>query len=115
MAEKPEEELPRKSVACVKGETKAETCRNLAALACGADLAAFRVIHAVDGKGVLFTNMDIPILMKYLREQSAIVQGGGLAPAEAMLTNQAIALQSLFARLVELGMNQASMPVLKVI
>ena len=42
--------------------------------------------------------------MATLREQGEAVNAGNLAQAEAMLMNQATALQTLFARLVERGM-----------
>ena len=50
--------------------------------------------------------MDVPNLMKHLRDQAGEVQSGNMAIAEAMLMNQATALQSLFARLVERGMGK---------
>jgi hypothetical protein len=43
-------------------------------------------------------------LIRTLRDQGRAVNGGNLAQAEGMLINQAVALQSLFARLVERGM-----------
>ena len=48
--------------------------------------------------------MDLPGLMAILREQGEAVNAGNLAQAEAMLMNQATALQTVFARLVERGM-----------
>lgn len=97
---------PDKRVNLVAGATDAETYQKAAALICGSDLAAYRVINAVDGEGGLKNELDVPSLMKHLRDQAGAVQGGNMAGAEAMLINQATALQSLFARLVERGMCQ---------
>ena len=102
----PEESPPRKNVECLVGETETETRRNMSALICGSELAAYRVINAVDGQNECAKEWDVPILMQYLRDQASAVQGGNMSHAEAMLTNQATALQSLFARLVERGMSQ---------
>lgn len=109
---KPEEKLPCKSVE-LAGETVAETRRNMAALICGADFAAYRVINAAEGQQPFVKDVDVPILMKHLRDQAGAVQGGNMTHAEAMLTNQATALQSLFARLVERGMCQTTIPILE--
>src|SRR5215831_10429718 len=48
--------------------------------------------------------IDLPHLMAELRRQAEAVNRGELAQSEAMLINQATALQSLFARLVEKAM-----------
>ena len=50
--------------------------------------------------------LDIPALIKLMREQATAVLSGSMAEAEAMLINQATALQGLFVRLVEKGMAQ---------
>ncbi|MFZ1641471.1 MAG: hypothetical protein WAV07_08550 [Candidatus Contendobacter sp.] len=49
--------------------------------------------------------LDTLALVRCLRSQAAAVKTGDLAHVEAMLMNQATALQSLFARLVERGMS----------
>ena len=54
--------------------------------------------------------MGFFVIMAYLREQAGRVQRGSLADAEAMLMNQATALQSLFARLAERGMSCDNVP-----
>jgi len=110
---KPEEKPPCKNVECLAGETVAETRRNMAALICGPDFAAYRVIYAAEGQQPFVKDVDVPILMKHLRDQAGAVQGGNMTHAEAMLTNQATALQSLFARLVERGMCQTTIPILE--
>jgi hypothetical protein len=110
---KAEKRLPRKDVQCLAGENDIETQKNIAALICGADFAAFRVINAADGNREIFKEVDVPILMDIIRNQAGAVQGGDMSQAEAMLANQATALQSLFARLVERGMCQSTMPILE--
>ena len=54
--------------------------------------------------------LDLPILTQTLRAQAKAVNAGDMAQAEGMLINQAVALQSLFAKLVERGMNAAVLP-----
>lgn len=98
---------PAKGVPCTAGPTDADTFKASAALICGPELAAYRVINAADGKGSLAEILDVPALIDHLRDQAGAVQGGSLAAPEAMLMNQATALQSLFARLVESGMGQS--------
>ena len=113
MTKKTEKRLPRKDVQCIAGETDIETQRNIAALICGADFAAYRVINAADGNREIFKEVDIPILMDILQNQAVAVQGGDMSQVEAMLANQATALQTLFARLAERGMCQSAMPILE--
>ena len=104
---------PRKVVHCVEGSTEIETWRNAAGLICSPELAAYRVINAVDGESGLGEVLDVPALMEHLRNQAEMANAGNLMDAEAMLINQATALQSLFVRLVERGMGQATMPTLE--
>lgn len=68
------------------------------------ELAAARTISAAEGTQGISDLLDVPELVATLREQAKAVNGGDLAHAEAMLMNQATALQSLFARLTERGM-----------
>jgi len=76
----------------------------MAAVLTSPELAASRVINGAEQKSGLGEQIDVPAVMAHLREQAAAVNGGDLATAEAMLMNQATALQSLFARLAERGM-----------
>lgn len=82
-----------------------KTARNSARLAAVSTVAASRVIVAAEGKTVIGEILDVPGLIGFLREQATCVQAGNLSEAEAMLMNQATALQSLFARLTERGMS----------
>ena len=104
------EKFPRKGVPCRVGATEEESGRNAAVLATSPDLAAFRVINETERKTAIGKMLDVPTLMATLRDQGAAVNRGDLSQAEAMLMNQATALQSLFARLVERGINQEYLP-----
>lgn len=95
---------PRKAVQNQAGSTPEETGRNFAALVTSPELAAYRVINGAEHKSGLGEHIDVPTLMAEPRDQAAGVNAGKLAQAEAMLINQATALQRLFARLAERGM-----------
>jgi hypothetical protein len=90
-------------------EDRDHTARSTARLAATSTVAATRVIAAAEGKTGLGELLDIPALIKLMREQATAVQGGSLAEAEAMLINQATALQTLFVRLIEKGMAQEAL------
>lgn len=98
------DKFPRKSVFVRQGDTERESAQNLAEVVTSPELAAYRVINGAEQKSGLGEHIDVPTLMAQLREQAAAANGGNLATAEAMLMNQATALQSLFARLAERGM-----------
>lgn len=99
---KPDDEVyPRKAVPCENGKTGEEKGRKFAGLMTSPELAAFRVIKGAEQKFDLEKHMDVPTLIETLREQAKAVNRSDLAQAEAMLMNQATALQSLFARLTE--------------
>lgn len=98
------EKYPRKDVPCQAGKTKEDTSRNYAVMATSPELAAYRVINGAEQKSGIGEHIDVPTLMAELCDQAAAVNRGDLAQAEAMLMNQATALQSLFARLAERGM-----------
>lgn len=95
---------PRKAIplVCINGDSEEVMAGKHAALVTSPELAAFRAINAVEAKG-LGAQIDTPALLEQLREQSALVNRGDMKQAEAMLINQATALQSLFARLTERG------------
>jgi hypothetical protein len=101
---------PRKAVQIHQGVTDDETRRNYAVVATSPELAAYRVINGAEHKSGLGESIDVPALMAYLREQAQTVNGGNLEHAEAMLMNQATALQSLFARLAERAMTCDTVP-----
>ena len=77
----------------------------LMAVVTGAEFAAVRVITSAEQSSGLVNNIDdAGALALQLREQAMAVSGGDMTQVEAMLMNQATALQSLFARLAERGM-----------
>lgn len=69
------------------------------------ELAAARTMVAAEGASGMSGLLDVPELVATLRNQAKAANSGDLAHAEAMLMNQATALQSLFARLTERGMH----------
>lgn len=109
MTENAGEKLQKKRTKSTEGKSEQNYVEVL--FLCSPALAAYRVISAVDGERAPFLkDIDIKVLMKYFRDQAGAVQDGNMSQVEAMLNNQAIALQSLFVRLVERGMSQSTMP-----
>jgi hypothetical protein len=96
--------FPRRAIPVVAGATEEATAQSAAALLTSPELAAYRVIDAVERRTSMETLLDVPSILERLRDDARGVQAGNLAQAEAMLIGQATALQSLFARLVERGM-----------
>jgi hypothetical protein len=101
---------PRKDLEGPRGATDEETGRNLAALLTGPAVAAYRVIRAAEVSSGIGDMLDVPTLVEHLRADAKAVQEGSLAQAEAMLANQAVGLQSLFARLAERAMGCDTVP-----
>lgn len=107
---KPEaERFPRKTVPCITGSSDDEKGRSYAGLITSPELAAYRIIGMMQPKNIA-DEIDAPTMLATLRDQAASMQGGDLAHAEAMLINQASALQAVFVRLSERAMEQAHMP-----
>jgi hypothetical protein len=77
------------------------------------ELAACRTIKASEAHTAIGEHLDMPTLLETLRDQAAAVNRGDLSRAEAMLMNQATALQSLFARLTERANSAEYMPQLE--
>ena len=100
------EKFPRKNVHMLldKGDSEEVIARKMTAMMATPEMAALRVIKGAEQKSGYWDSIDVPSLMEQLRDQAAAVNRGDLAQAEAMLMNQATALQSLFARLAERGM-----------
>lgn len=73
-------------------------------------VAAARVMSAAERPDGLRQHIDMPDLAEVLRERAERVKSGDLSGLEAMLVNQAIALQSLFVRLAERGMGCDKVP-----
>jgi hypothetical protein len=104
------EESPRKAVPVTAGKTEDESGRNYAGVLTSPELAAYRVINGAEIKSGLGDQIDVPSMLAVLRESAARVNAGKLDNAEAMLMNQATALQSLFARLAERAMTHDQIP-----
>ena len=104
--------FPRKVIPLVlnKGDSEEVAARKFSVLATSPELAAYRVIGAAEGANPIGKQLDVPTLLEQLREQSVAVNRGEMAHAEAMLINQASALQALFVRLSERAMEQSHMP-----
>ena len=96
---------PRKFVTLVRGRTDDETGRNFATMLTSSEVAAYRVVNAVQPRS-LADELDVPGLLATLRDQASAVKQGDLSRAEAMLINQADALQSLFVGLTERALCQ---------
>ena len=99
----PAQRLTRKEVPCINGATSEETALNFANLMISPELASFRVITKRE-RQELMEQLDTPALIEALRQQTKAVHKGDLRAAEAMLMNQAIALQSLFVKMTEIGL-----------
>lgn len=104
------EPLARKTVelTLMTGQTKEDQAREYARLMVSPELAAYRVLSSADSMGSMvkmWGGIDVPSLTDVLHDQAAAVNRGELNHVEAMLMNQATALQSLFARLAERGMS----------
>ncbi len=84
--------------------SREEADKVCAAVVLTPELAALRVIQGAEKDSGFGDLIDIAAIGRQLREQAAAVNRGDLSHAEAMLINQATALQSLFARLAERGM-----------
>jgi hypothetical protein len=104
------EKYPRKDVICRDGANEEETARNYAKLVTSPELAALRVVKGVEEKSGIGDEIDIPTLLTILHEQAATANSGDLTQPEAMLMNQATALQSLFSRLADRGMHSELLP-----
>ena len=71
----------------------------------GGPFAALRVIRASEKSAGYEADLDVPALLATLRAQGEAANAGNFAHAEAMLMNQATALQTLFARLAGRGIS----------
>lgn len=86
-----------------KANTKETAALTHAKLLISPEMASFRVITNRE-RDELMAQLDTPSLLEALREQTQVVQQGDMKAAEAMLINQATALQSLFVKLTETGL-----------
>ncbi len=103
----PRKEIPLRVLATDNEEVVAH---KRTALMTSAEMAAFRVIHASERQSGVSESLDVPALLDQLQDQAVAVNRGDLAQAEAMLMNQSVALQTLFARLAEKAMTAEYLP-----
>lgn len=103
------EKYPRKEVICQPGANNEECGRNYAKLLTSAELSACRIISTANPDN-LSKDIDTPGMLAVLEQQAQAVQQGNMTQTEAMLINQATALQSLFTRLTERGFAQTHIP-----
>ena len=97
-----------KAVPVFKGKIVKETPKRVAQVAVSPEMASQRVVLASEhNKGLDSTSM--PQLMAVLKAESEPLSEGKSEDIGPILANQAIALQSLFARLTERGLSQNSM------
>lgn len=104
------EESPPRKIMSIDGADKTEFRRGLAKMATSPEFSTYRILQSVEQKTGVWEPMDVPILMEELRNQAAAVNRGEMAQAEAMLMNQATALQSLFSRLTERALGNETLP-----
>jgi hypothetical protein len=96
---------PRKVVSLARGKTDDETGRRYAEMLTSPAVAACRIQRAIQPKN-LADEIDVPGLLETLRDHASAVNKGDLSQAEAMLVNQADALQVIFVNLTEWSMRQ---------
>lgn len=96
---------PRKTIPLVRGKTDDETGREYAQMLTSPEVAACRIQRAIQPKN-LADEIDVPGLLATLRGHATAVNAGDLSRAEAMLVNQANALQAIFVNLTERSMRQ---------
>lgn len=94
----------------ISAPTPEQALREVARLMTAPEFAAARVIRAAERTGGYGGQLDTPELVGCLRALAGNVNGGDLGHVEAMLFSQAVALQSLFSRLVERGMKADLLP-----
>ena len=96
---------PRKAIPLEQGKTQHEDGMEYGRMLTAPEVAAYRVIRATQPKH-LADEIDVPGLLATLRDHAKAASSGDLSRVEALLTNQADALQSLFVGMVERGLRQ---------
>lgn len=108
--DKEPEILARKAVNCEASKTDPEvTARNYAGLLISPEFAAYRVIAGAEHSSMKDT-LDVPTLVQTLKDQGRAANRNDLSQAEAMLMNQATALQTLFSRMADRATGADYMP-----
>jgi len=105
------EKYPRKAIPCHVEKRNDNDAAGIAfaKVVTAPAVAAHRVIQAANPENIR-DEIDVPGMLAALEKQAAAVNRGDMTQAEAMLMNQATALQSLFTYLTERGLAQSLMP-----
>lgn len=103
------ENFPRKTVKAISGPSDDERGRAYARMVTSPEFAAYRLIGLMHAQEIR-EGIDAPTMLETLRDQAAAAHKGETALSEAMLINQASALQAMFVRLSEKAMEQTHMP-----
>lgn len=93
-------------VRALAGATEAEQAQQIAADLTAPEAAATRIIVTAEGKSVAGEWLDVSGTLAEMRRVASQVNAGDLSHAEAMLINQAQAMQTLATRLIERGFGQ---------
>jgi len=104
------EEPARQDIPSKTAAPDEEAKRTVTRLITSPELAASRAIVATEATTSVGEHIALPAMLEQLRDDAAAVNRGDLSQAEAMLMNQATALQTLFARLVGSSMNADFLP-----
>lgn len=91
---------PRKTILLTRRKSDDENGREYAQMLTSPEVAAYRIQRAIQPKN-LADEIDVPGLLATLRSHGTAVNAGDLSRAEAMLMNQADALQAIFVNLTE--------------
>lgn len=92
------------------GAAQAEQAQQVARDLIAPEVAATRLIVTAEGNTGSGAWLDVPGTLAELRRVASDVNAGDLSHAEAMLINQAQALQALSTRLIERGLSQDGLP-----
>lgn len=87
---------PRKNITLPNTGDESSTWREHAKQSISPEFAASRMINACD-----MDKLDIPSLMNVLQQKATAVNNNDMSEVEAMLMNQALALQTISARMME--------------
>ena len=107
--QKPVIPKPRKEVPCPASPDPDEAGRNYARAITSPEVAAYRVTMSCEQPD-LTAQIDVPGMLRMFKDQGEAFSRGDMQHAEAMLSSQATALQTLFARLTERAMGQTHLP-----
>lgn len=100
---------PRKAIPVTASPDPDEAGHRYAKAITSPEVAAYRVTMACEPSD-LTKQIDVPGMLRMFKEQGEALSGGDMRHAEAMLSAQAAALQTLFARLTERAFGADYMP-----